>query len=157
MPLLVSALQLFCERVNPPAEIDSPPLKVEVELEVNCIPPPITLSPPLVSIPAVPVATIPDLKVELAPSPPTFNTPWMVEEAPMIAEEEALSNPPICKLAEKVEEALEINPEEKVWRAVQVLALPRFSEATTAPVVGLMVRVLSVLVTDLTVQVPLIE
>ena len=75
----------------------------------------------------------------------------------MIAEEEALNSPPTYRLAEKVEEALDINPEEKVCSAVQVLALPRLSEATTAPVVGLIVSVLSVLVTDLTVQVPLME
>ena len=75
----------------------------------------------------------------------------------MIAEEEALNNPPTCRLAEKVEEALEINPEEKVCNAVQVLALPRLSEATTAPEVGLIVKVLSVLVTERTVQVPLME
>ena len=35
-----------------------------------------------------------------------------------------------------------------VWRAVQVLAFPRLSEATTAPVVGEMVRVPSELETD---------
>ena len=75
----------------------------------------------------------------------------------MIAEEEALNNPPTCKFCANVEEALEINPEEKVCSAVQVLALPRFNDATTAPEVGLMVKVLSVLVTERTVQVPLIE
>ena len=38
-----------------------------------------------------------------------------------------------------------------------MLAFARLSDATTAPVVGEMVKVLSVLVTDLTVQVPLME
>ena len=65
-----------------------------------------------------------------------------------MAEEEALNRPETCRLAENVEEALLINPELKVSSAVQVLALPRLSEATTAPVVGLMVKVPSELVTD---------
>ena len=65
-----------------------------------------------------------------------------------MAEEEALNRPETCKLAENVDEALLINPDENVCNAVQVLALARFKDATTAPVVGLMVRVLSVLVTD---------
>ena len=143
--------------VIPPAETLSPPLKVDVDWLVNWMPPPLTVNPPVEERPAPPTAAIPELKVEVAPVPPTFNTPWIVELAPMMAEEEALNNPPTWRLAEKVEEALEINPELKVCKAVQVLALPRFSEATTAPVVGLIVSVPSELVTDLTVQVPLIE
>lgn len=50
---------------------------------------------------------------------------------------------------------------EKVWAAVQVLALLKFREATTAPVVGEMVKVPSVLETELielvTVELKLID
>lgn len=42
---------------------------------------------------------------------------------------------------------------EKIWFAVQVLALARFKEATTAPVVGEIVRVPSVLETEVIVLV----
>ena len=42
-------------------------------------------------------------------------------------------------------------PPVRVWSAVQVLALVRLREATTAPVVGEMVRVPSELVTEVTV------
>ena len=155
-PLPVNPVQLRVPIVIPPAETESPPLKVDVAPLERWIFPPTTLSPPPVSIPAVPVAVIPDLKVEV-PAPLTLMTSWMVVDPAIIAEEEALNNPPTCRLAVNVEEALLINPELKVCKAVQVLALPRLSEATTAPVVGEIVRVLSVLVTDLTVQVPPIE
>ena len=114
LPLPVNPVQFNVPIVIPPAETLSPPLKVEVDWLVNWIPPPMTFNPPAVSNPAVPVAAMPELNVEVAPVPPTLITPWMVEEAPMIAEEEAFNSPPTCKLAEKVEDALDINPEEKV-------------------------------------------
>jgi hypothetical protein len=62
--------------------------------------------------------------VPVAVSAPTERIP-MVEE-PMYA----WPAPNIVEVAE-----------ENVWTAVQVLALPRFKEATTSPVVGEMVRV----------------
>jgi hypothetical protein len=53
-----------------------------------------------------------------------------------------------------VEVALvEVKPALNVWRAVQVLAWPRLSEATTPPVVGEMVSVPSALVTEETPEV----
>lgn len=148
LPLFDKASQLRVPRVSPPDDIDSPPLKVEVAWDVSWIAPPMTFNPPAVSKPAVPTAAIPELKVLVALVPPTFNTPWIVDEAPIMAEDEALSSPPTCRFAEKVEEALDINPALKVCNAVQVLGFVRFNEATTSPVVGVMVNVPSELATE---------
>lgn len=72
--------------------------------------PPTTLSPPPDSIPAVPVAMMPDLKVEVAPSPLILMTFWIVEEPAMIAEEEAFRRPLMWRLEARVEEAPDMNP-----------------------------------------------
>ena len=51
--------------------------------------------------------------------------------------------------AKRLVEVAEVEVERlKVWPPVQVLAFPRFKEATTAPVVGEIVRVPSLLETD---------
>ena len=56
-------------------------------------------------MPAVPVAVIPLLKVEVAPSPLTFKTFWIVEDPAMIAEDEALKSPLTWRFEPNVEEA----------------------------------------------------
>ena len=147
-PLPTYPVQFNVPMVIPPDETERPPLNVEVAPLVNWMFPPTTFNPPPVSMPAVPVARIPLLNVEVAPSPLTLITFWIVVDPAIIAEEEALKRPLTWRFWAKVEEALEINPALKVCNAVQVLALPRFNEAITAPVVGEIVKVLSVLVTD---------
>ena len=68
-----------------------------------------------------------------------------------------------CRVEEAEVEVAVIQPtfnKGKVEEAVQVLAWPRFKEATTAPVVGEMVRVLSLLENEENAhptQVPLTE
>lgn len=75
LPEPINPAQFNVPMVMPPEETDSPPLKVEVDCEVNWIPPPVTVNPPLEDSPAAPTAAIPELKVEVAAVPPTFNTP----------------------------------------------------------------------------------
>ena len=90
--------------------MSKPLLEVEVAALVIDRLPALMSSPPLEESPAPPTAAIPELKVEVAAVPPTFNTPWIVELAPMIADDEALSNPRTWRLDPKVEEAEAMKP-----------------------------------------------
>ena len=73
--------------------MSKPLLEVEVAALVIDRLPALMSNPPELESPAPATAATPELKVDVAPVPPTLSTPWIVELAPMIAEEEALSNP----------------------------------------------------------------
>ena len=90
--------------------MSKPLLEVEVAALVIDRLPLLMSNPPELESPAPPVAAMPELNVDVAPVPPTFNTPWIVELAPMIAEEEALKSPRTWRLEPKVEEAEAMKP-----------------------------------------------
>ena len=92
---------------------------VEVAPEVIESFPPETTRPPVVFNPPPLVVIIPELKVEVAPDPPTLSTDWIVEEPAMMADEEAFNSPPTWRLDANVEEAAAI-AELNVMRLLEV-------------------------------------